>query len=180
LAPWSGPDRQSRPTCITGNCWRKMTASGEATAMQAYDPEEFRRFGHAAVDLLADSLSQAQSGIGPVLPPRTPEAVLERWPAPTERQPRLETLRQALEQSNHLHHPRYLGHQVSAPLPAAALCDLVGSLLNNGTAVFEMGPVTSILERRLIEWMAITARAQDGLGSSRILIKSVSRPFDAP
>lgn len=143
-----------RPTCLTGDGGRKMTASGEATAMQAYDPEEFRRFGHAAVDLLADYLGQAQRGIGPVLPPRTPEAVLERWPAPTERQPLLETLRQALEQSNHLHHPRYLGHQVSAPLPAAALCDLVGSLLNNGTAVFEMGPVTSILERRLVEWMA--------------------------
>ena len=122
--------------------------------MHDSDPEDFRRLGHAAVDLLADALREQQEGRGPVLPPATPDEVLARWPAPTEPAPLLETLARVLAESNHLHHPRYVGHQVSAPLPTAALCDLVGSLLNNGTAVFEMGPVTSILERRLVEWMA--------------------------
>lgn len=132
--------------------------------MHASDPDEFRRLGHAVVDLLADALREQQEGRGPVLPPSSPDEVLARWPAPTEPAPVLDTLRRVLQESNHLHHPRYLGHQVSAPLPAAALCDLVGSLLNNGTAVFEMGPVTSVLERRLVEWMAGLAGYGPGAG----------------
>ncbi len=132
--------------------------------MHAYDPEEFRQLAHTVVDMLADYLHQSQSGQGPVLPPATPQALLEAWPPPGEPLALLETLRRALQQSNHLHHPRYMGHQVSAPLPTAALCDLVGSLLNNGTAVWEMGPVTSILERRLVEWMADQIGFEAGAG----------------
>lgn len=128
------------------------------------DPEDFRRLGHAVVDLLADALRDQQQGRGPVLPPASPEEVLARWPSPTEPGPLLETLARVMAESNHLHHPRYVGHQVSAPLPVAALCDLAGSLLNNGTAVFEMGPVTSILERRLTEWMADLAGFGPGAG----------------
>ena len=33
-------------------------------------------------------------------------------------------------------HPRYVGYQVSAPLPLAALFDLVASWLNNGMAAY--------------------------------------------
>ena len=53
-----------------------------------------------------------------------------------------------LAESNHLHHPRYVGHQVTAPLPSSALVHLASALLNNGTAVYEMGPVSAPLERR--------------------------------
>ena len=44
--------------------------------------------------------------------------------------------------SNHLHHPRYVGHQVTSPLPlGGAVRRSPSSLLNNGMAVYEMGPV---------------------------------------
>src|SRR5262249_61696115 len=50
--------------------------------------------------------------------------------------------------------PRYVAHQVTAPLPSSALVLLASALLNNGTAVYEMGPVSAPLERRAVEWMA--------------------------
>jgi L-2,4-diaminobutyrate decarboxylase len=43
---------------------------------------------------------------------------------------------------------------VTSPLPLASLCSLVGSLLNNGNAVYDMGPATTIMERKIISWMS--------------------------
>src|SRR5262249_20266629 len=56
--------------------------------------------------------------------------------------------------SNHLHHPRYVGHQVTAPLPSSSLLSMLTALLNNGTAVYEMGPVSVPMERSALRWMA--------------------------
>lgn len=50
--------------------------------------------------------------------------------------------------------PRYVGHQVSAPLPQAALASLASALLNNGMAVYEMGPVATGMERAVLGWLA--------------------------
>jgi len=57
-----------------------------------------------------------------------------------------------------LHHPHYMGHQVCAPLPTAALAGLAAELLNNGMAVYEMGQAATALER----W--IVRQACDALG----------------
>jgi L-2,4-diaminobutyrate decarboxylase len=67
-----------------------------------------------------------------------------------------------LAQSHHLHHPRYVGHQVTAPLPEAALADLVSSLLNNGTAIYEMGPVSTIMERHVVRFLANSVGFPEG------------------
>jgi L-2,4-diaminobutyrate decarboxylase len=53
---------------------------------------------------------------------------------------------------NHLYHPRYVGHQVSAPLPAAIWMESLTAALNQSTAVFEMSPVGTVLEHRLMRW----------------------------
>jgi L-2,4-diaminobutyrate decarboxylase len=63
-------------------------------------------------------------------------------------------LAQVVADSNHLHHPRYVGHQVTSPLPWSALLDFVGAFLNNGSAVYEMGPVSTAMERSVIRWFA--------------------------
>jgi L-2,4-diaminobutyrate decarboxylase len=47
-----------------------------------------------------------------------------------------------------------MGHQVSAPLPLAAVCDLVSALLNNSTAVYEMAQVETVMEAHLVRWIA--------------------------
>jgi L-2,4-diaminobutyrate decarboxylase len=48
----------------------------------------------------------------------------------------------------------YLGHQVSAPLPAAIWTEALISALNNSTAVQEMAPPVTMIEHQLIGWFA--------------------------
>lgn len=145
----------------------ELSPPGTAAALpealrSAYSPESFRAHGHALVDQLADYLTRAQAGQLPVLPAGEPDELLARWPAQFAAGPGpglLALLPRILAESNHLHHPRYVGHQVSAPLPVSALCELVSALLNNGMAVFEMGPVAVAMERNLSSFFA----AQFGL-----------------
>ena len=61
--------------------------------------------------------------------------------------------RDVLRDANHLLHPMYLGHQVSAPLAAAVWSEVVISALNNSMAVWEMSPTATVLEERVIGWM---------------------------
>src|SRR5687768_13738383 len=65
----------------------------------------------------------------------------------------VEHIERALASSTRLHAPRFVGHQVATPLPAAALCDLVASFTNNGMAVYEMGPAATAMERAVLRWM---------------------------
>ena len=64
---------------------------------------------------------------------------------------RLESV--VVAESNWLYHPRYMGHQVTAPLPAAVWADSVTSALNQSVAVQEMSPVITVIERQIIQWM---------------------------
>ncbi|MCC6996881.1 MAG: aminotransferase class I/II-fold pyridoxal phosphate-dependent enzyme [Deltaproteobacteria bacterium] len=123
----------------------------------AYDPARFRADGEAVVALLAEALASAQRRQGAVLPWAAPEAAARAWAhdfAQPDAGGARELLARVVAGSHHLHHPRYVGHQVTAPLPLAALCDLVSAYLNNGMAVYEMGPVATAMERAVIEWMA--------------------------
>src|SRR5258708_5247725 len=121
---------------------------------RAYDPELFRTRAHALADRMADYLRDATSGAMPVLPWRDPALAVAAWPSEfPSRDDWIERLGRVLVESHHLHHPRYAGHQVTAPLPEAALADLVSSLLNNGTAVYEMGPVSTAMERALARFL---------------------------
>ncbi len=128
-----------------------------ARAAAAYDAETFRRDGHQLVEALADYLARAGRGEGPVLPWAAPAVNVDRFAAAFPEEPAggfTDLIRRVLSGSNHLHHPRYAGHQVTAPVPLAALCDAVSSLLNNGMAVYEMGPVSTAMERNVLRWMA--------------------------
>ena len=61
---------------------------------------------------------------------------------------------EVIPDSNWLYHPRAMGHQVAPPLPAVIWSETIIAALNNSTAVFEMSPVGTTLERRVIRWMA--------------------------
>jgi L-2,4-diaminobutyrate decarboxylase len=48
----------------------------------------------------------------------------------------------------------YLGHQVSAPLPAAVWTEALIAALNQSVAVAEMSPTGTAVEGRVVRWMA--------------------------
>lgn len=136
-----------------------MAGDPPDTFRAAYDGEAFRRTAHAVVDRLADYLNgvmRSDPGGLPVLPWMPPAEAAERWTGflagPAEGIEPL--LARAVAGATHLHSPRCLGHQVPPVLPAAAVSDLVVSLLNNSMTVYEMGGPGAAMERAAVEWMA--------------------------
>ena len=121
-------------------------------------------FARIAVEYFAAT----RSGEGPRLDAARPGRAGPplRRAAPASRAGRsrrsLERLRRdVVPDSNHLCHPRSMGHQVSAPLPAAVWTESLVAALNQSVAVWEMSPVGTVLETRVVRWMCDLA----GLGS---------------
>jgi L-2,4-diaminobutyrate decarboxylase len=50
-----------------------------------------------------------------------------------------------------------VGHQVSAPLPAAVWAESLTAALNQSVAVFEMSPVGTVLEHQIVRWLCDVA-----------------------
>lgn len=124
----------------------------------AHHPEAFRLSGHALVDQLASHLERAHARDVVVSPSVPPAEMLQRFPALfPEEAAAPEDVRafytRVLQGSTQLHSPRFLGHQVSAPLPEAALLELLSAFLNNGTGVYEMGPASNAMERSVLSFM---------------------------
>lgn len=122
-----------------------------------FSPDAFRSAGHALVDRLAEHLERARRRELTALPRVDTDAERAHWrlsatPRGLDALPAL--VEDVLARSNHLHHPGYVGHQVSAPHPIAALGELVAGFLNNGMAVYEMGPAATAIERELVAWFA--------------------------
>lgn len=111
----------------------------------AYDADEFRRQAHAVVDRLADHHA---SSPGAVMPWVDPRAQVEAWQNEFGggAEP-IALFERVIAGATHLHHPGFVGHQVTAPLPVAAMASFVSGYLNNGAAIYEMGPVSSAMER---------------------------------
>ncbi len=127
---------------------------------------EFRELGHRVVDVLASHLGDPPDPVLPALSPSAacalfdpdfPEAGADDVEAVL-----LDAVQRVIGAATKLHHPGFIGHQVATPLPAAAICDFVDALLNNGMAIFEMGKAGTAIERAVLTWLA----AQLGLPSS--------------
>ncbi|MGI5891877.1 MAG: pyridoxal phosphate-dependent decarboxylase family protein [Bacillota bacterium] len=123
-----------------------------------YDEKDFRKHGHQTIDILAQYLHDSvEQNFTTVLPHRDPQEVLRQWQTDfaTDEEFDLESFfARVLAQGNKLHHPKYMGHQVSSPLPKAALAYAVAALANNVSPVFEMAPVSNVMERISIQWLA--------------------------
>ena len=124
---------------------------------EALSPTNFRQQAHDLVDLLADYLEKSQARTyETVIPYKDPEENYQFWKndleAGTEANP-TRLFEEIIEQSTHLHHPKYMGHQVVPPIPLAATAGFLSEFLNNGMAVYEMGLVSNPMERIVTEWM---------------------------
>ncbi|MEO8562714.1 MAG: pyridoxal-dependent decarboxylase [bacterium] len=109
--------------------------------------------------LAAEYLADTRTGEGPVSTALSSSEIAERFdePIPLDGMP-LETVvarirAQVLPDCNRLSHPRYAGHQVSAPLPATIWTESLTAALNQSLAVAEMSPVATVLEHRVVRWM---------------------------
>ena len=126
---------------------------------KAFDSEEFRHQGHQLIDLLADYLADIQN-------PETQQKVWNYIPPDELFQQYtndfqtgnltnpIDFFKKIIDQSTHLHHPRYLGHQTSTPLPLAALGELISSFLDVGMGVYEQGNAGTVLEKLIIQVLA--------------------------
>jgi len=115
--------------------------------------------GHAFAEVIATYLADTRNREMRVSTRHAPEALAARFDEPLPREGRsidaiVERLhRDVVAESNHLWHPRYVGHQNSGPLPAAIWTESLTAALNQSIAVFEMSPVGTVLEHRVISWL---------------------------
>lgn len=133
----------------------------------AYDPERFRRDGHALIDVLADALAKAHARTGVVLPWRAPEVARAEWgeaPLIAGSGELVADLARFVERSTQLAHPHCMAHQIPPPLPGAVLAEAVAALVNNGMAVYEMGPAAVPIELAVIEFLCARLGYPAGAG----------------
>jgi L-2,4-diaminobutyrate decarboxylase len=122
----------------------------------------------AFTGLAADYFVQTRNRAGRVSTQHTPAGLAARFDEPVPRDGRsIDTIvsrirSDILPDCNHLYHPRYVGHQIAGPLPAAVWMESVTAALNQSVAVFEMSPVGTVLEHRVISWMCQLAGFPDG------------------
>ena len=132
---------------------------------EPFDPESFRAQAHAMADHLADYLAEVHAQ--PVLRSTPPEALHALVPGEFGEAPGgdlIERLQAVIRHSIHVHHPRYLGHQVAAVVPGAVLAEMVAALLNNGMAIYEMGQMHTVMERQLVRFLVRELGYPEGAG----------------
>ncbi|MDD9898639.1 MAG: aminotransferase class I/II-fold pyridoxal phosphate-dependent enzyme [Candidatus Melainabacteria bacterium] len=122
--------------------------------IDAYDATKFKQRAEQVVAVLADYLSKVDEL--PVLKWQDPQQAIESWRQDfSEGNQDLESLvKKFIEESNHLHSPRYAGHQVTTPIPTAALAELAYSFLNSPSTIYEMGPASYGIEQAIVCWLA--------------------------
>ncbi|MBM3988187.1 MAG: aspartate aminotransferase family protein, partial [Planctomycetes bacterium] len=120
-------------------------------------PEEFRRFGHRVVDLVADY--RAGVAARPVHPPIEPGSVRTQLPeVPPEQGEPFERVLADLEQVllpglAHWQHPKFFGYFPSN----GELSSVLGDYLSTGLGVlgisWESAPALTELEERVLDWL---------------------------
>lgn len=110
-----------------------------------------RRFAHELVDLLFDHVESIADRPVVDWKPESDLAQLVRIDG--ELHAPLDLARLVAQSSIQLHHPSYMGHQVCPPIHEASAADWLISVLNQSTAVWEMSPIGTAIEKEVIRWL---------------------------
>ncbi len=117
-----------------------------------YSSENFRKRGHRLIDQLADHLDRSiNEKSAKVIDWNPPENEYEYWKYFLKNGKEANLFPEILKRTVHVHHPKYMGHQVAPTAPITALSGMISSLMNNGMAVYEMGMAPSAIERVVTE-----------------------------
>jgi L-2,4-diaminobutyrate decarboxylase len=111
-----------------------------------------RRAAHELVDLLFDHIEQV--GERPVVEWHSSDELRELVRIDGAHADPLDLARMVARFSIQLHHPSYMGHQVCPPFLDAAGADFLISALNQSTAVWEMSPIGTVIEKEVVRWLA--------------------------
>jgi L-2,4-diaminobutyrate decarboxylase len=118
----------------------------------AYSPEDFRKNGHQLVDILADHLNKTMNrNSSKVISWETPGEEYEFWKNFLLHGKQSDMNNEIIKRSIHLHHPNYMGHQISPVAPITGLTSMLNAILNNGMGVYEMGMAPTAMERVVVE-----------------------------
>jgi L-2,4-diaminobutyrate decarboxylase len=143
-----------------------------------YNPSALEAAGARLMHTIAEHLKRVEAGDGKVLNWNEPEVLIRearQWLdgtnplrpsdsvsghggsalamplAQSELADRISQLAgEILARGQNLHHPRYVGHQVPASIPLAALFDFLGTATNQVMAIYEMGPWATAVERATV------------------------------
>ena len=129
---------------------------------EVFDPQRFRQYGHQLVDLLTSHLqglrTEDPSNLPDVLNFVPPEELMTQWESISDwdqgNQTPEEVFERVLKHSIRLHHPSFIGHQISPAAPLAAISSLLIDLVNNGMGVYEMGMAGTCIENQIVNSVA--------------------------
>jgi len=120
----------------------------KALLHKVYDTETFRKKGHELIDQLADHLdTKLQEKSGHAIHWNEPEDELSFWQNFLESGNQEHLFSEITKRTTYIHHPHYIGHQVTPTAPITALTGMISAMMNNGMAVYEMGMSSSAIER---------------------------------
>jgi len=118
---------------------------------------EFRRFCHTVVDLLADYLdSLDHKRVFPDVEPRT---VNQLFAGPLPQEPSApesvlaEIEEKLLPYCTNVGHPGYMGLITPSPTPVGAIADFICSGLNQNVGAYSIGPSAVAMERQVVRWL---------------------------
>jgi len=121
-------------------------------------PDEFRRFGHQAVDWLADYFEHPERY--PVQPDVTPGALVDALPrsAPDQGEPMDRILadfeRQIVPHVTHWNHPGFMGYFATSGSMPGVLAEALIAGLNNIGLLWKTSPALVELEQVTLRWLA--------------------------
>lgn len=146
---------------ITGLVEGSMPDTSRERISLAYDRDLWRDAGLRFVETMSRHLGHVFDSQGRVLNWKAPDANLKdakciasEWletvDAKLVSEKFGELIQEMLSRGHNLHDPRYVGHQVPAPVPLAGLFDAVGSVTNQVMAIYEMGPWATSVEKAMV------------------------------
>lgn len=123
---------------------------------KAFNPEAFKTAAYELVDLLSDYLTTTQQHPDDMLVTQyqTPEKQREKWKNYEVSNDLTGYFKEFLQDAIHVHHPRYMGHQMSPTVPVAALAAFMGDFVNNGMGIYEMGQSSVAMEHLVVQRLA--------------------------
>ena len=127
--------------------------NGSSIMNNASKIEDFRKQGYKLIDQLSNYLLESLERTEPVIDLHEPDEELSYW-ASQEITDLADFHDKLFARSIRLHHPHYIGHQVSAPEPEIALLGLTSDLMNNGMGIYEMGAAAVAMEHLVIKTFA--------------------------